>query len=74
MIKPGVMRLKASYLLVAASSVVVTGLVIRGNAQSKLPESPTAPSSTVHAEVVMPLSRSLSTDATKPAGAGPSKK
>jgi len=40
MIKPGVMRLKASYLLVAASSVVVTGLVIRGNAQSKLPEGP----------------------------------
>jgi len=40
MIKPGVMRLKASYLLVAASSVVLMGLVIRGNTQSKLPEGP----------------------------------
>jgi len=40
MIKHGVMRLKASCLLVAASSVVLTGLVIRGNAQSKLPEGP----------------------------------
>jgi hypothetical protein len=40
MIKPRVMRLKASYLLVAASSVALMGMVIRGNAQSKLPEGP----------------------------------
>src|SRR5437763_1733625 len=38
--KPGGMKLKASYLLVAASSAVLMGMVIRGNAQSKLPEGP----------------------------------
>src|SRR5882724_6528177 len=38
--KPGWMRLKASYLLVAASSVVLMGLVTHGNTQSKLPEGP----------------------------------
>ena len=38
--KPGGMKLKALYLLVAASSAVIMGMVIRGNAQPKLPEGP----------------------------------
>ena len=38
--QPDGVNLKALYLLVAVSSAVMMGMVIRGNAQSKLPEGP----------------------------------